>query len=325
MKAAIVTGAGGFIGAPFVNYLLSNGYFVLALGRKKLGELSARKRRLLMGAEYMSVDMDDINKLPELLKKTSGIPESNNLIFFNLAWGGLNSLSDLDVEAQLTNISRSLNCMLVADELGCSSFIQIGTMEEAFAEKYLSLKHNETSVYNRHLIYSIAKINAHKALKLKAAELGLRFIYVLHSHVMGPEDTKDSFLQVTLEKFVNKEKNIVFSTGEQTFDVISVDDCIHGYFLICEIGQSHKRYWVGSGEPRPLREYVERMHTLFPSGDSLKFGTLPYNDIQLSTRDFAIDELARDTKYEPKKSYEETVIELHAALFNTTSEDSYDS
>ena len=40
------------------------------------------------------------------------------------------------------------------------------------------------------------------ALEIKAHQLGIDLIYVLHSHVMAPDDDKDSFLQVTLEKLI---------------------------------------------------------------------------------------------------------------------------
>lgn len=133
-------------------------------------------------------------------------------------------------------------------------------------------------------------------------------------HVVGAYDDKDSFLQTILNKLV-KEEPLVFSTGEQMFDVVSVEDCVLGYYLICTSGVPGKEYWVGSGEPRPLKEYIERMYRLYPSAQTLQFGKMPYNDIRLSAEDFSIDKLTRDMGYLPKMSYEETVGELHRAMF----------
>ena len=48
---------------------------------------------------------------------------------------------------------------------------------------------------------------------------------------MGPNDDKDSFLQVTLQKLIDNQE-LIFSSGEQLFDVISLEDCAYGYFLI---------------------------------------------------------------------------------------------
>ena len=41
----------------------------------------------------------------------------------------------------------------VAKNIGCARFVQVGTMEEAFTEKYLELDHHKDTQYNRHVIY----------------------------------------------------------------------------------------------------------------------------------------------------------------------------
>jgi len=143
----------------------------------------------------------------------------------------------------------------------------------------------------------------------------MNFIYVLHSHVMGPHDDKDSFLQVTLRKLMRGEE-LVFSTGEQYFDVVSLIDCALGYYLICQKGRPGATYWVGSGDPRRLRDYVERMYHLYPSGQEMQFGRLPYNDIILEKDVFSIAKLVQDTGYRPSMTYEQTVQALHAHLLD---------
>jgi nucleoside-diphosphate-sugar epimerase len=210
----------------------------------------------------------------------------------------------------MKNAAWSVSALEIAKEIGCTRFIQVGTMEEAFTEKYLELDHNESNKYNRHVIYSVAKITAKNALKIKANQISIDFIYVLHSHVMGPDDDKDSFLQVTLQKLMNGD-DLIFSTGEQNFDVISVSDCAIGYFLICENGRPGKEYWVGSGEPQRLRDYVERMYRLYPSVKEMHFGKLTYNDIVIDKKVFSISTLTEDTGFRPMMSFEQTVQELH--------------
>ncbi len=313
MKQAIVTGATGFIGSSFVEYLISKKIDVLALGRKSFNNLSLSKKNKLSGSTYLTLDMKEIISLDDKIEKL-GWNLVDDCVFFNLAWGGKDRLSDLNVEAQLANIGWSLEALKVSSKIGCSKFIQVGTMEEAFTHKYLELDHHHNNEYNRHVIYSVAKISAKNGLELRAAQLGMKFIYVLHSHVMGPDDDKDSFLQVTLEKIIGHE-DLVFSSGEQYFDVISVEDCVQGYHLICKKGHAGSEYWVGSGNPCRLREYVKRMYQLFPSGKVLQFGSLPYNDIILTKEDFSIDLLSKHTGYKPKMSFEQTVEKLHESIF----------
>jgi nucleoside-diphosphate-sugar epimerase len=213
----------------------------------------------------------------------------------------------------MSNVAWSVKALEVASQIQCSRFIHVGTMEEAFTQKYLELDHHKDSQYNRHVIYSVAKISSKNSLRIRASQLGLDLIHVLHSHVMGPDDDKNSFLQVTLQKLMSSEE-LIFSTGEQYFDVVSVSDCCLGYFLICERGLPGSEYWVGSGDPRRLREYVERMFSLFPSTAEMQFGMLSYNDIVLDKSVFSIARLVEDTGYAPIMTYEQTVTQLHQHL-----------
>ena len=315
MKQAIVTGSTGFIGSVFVEFLISKGIEVLAIGRKELSGYSIYKQEKLKGANFLNLNLNEISSLPQkLFEKDWSV--SDECVFFNLAWGGEKNLSDLNVQSQLHNVAWSVRALEIASEIGCSRFIQVGTMEEAFTEKYLDLDFQTNSEYNRHVIYSVAKLTAKKALTLRAHQLKMDFIYVLHSHVMGLEDDKDSFLQVTLKKLINGD-DLIFSSGDQYFDVISTLDCALGYFLICCKGIPGKEYWVGSGRPKRLREYVEKMYELFPSGKKLQFGKLPYNDIVLHPDDFSIDLLTLHTGYKPTMTYEQTVRELHDSFVDS--------
>jgi len=312
MNKAIVTGATGFIGSHFVEYLVAQGIDVLALGRKELKEVPEAKRSKLKHSSYLKLDMSEISTLGTTLNQIAW-DVGQNCVFFNLAWGGEQILSDLNVAAQMRNVAQSVSALEAAKSLGCARFIHVGTMEEAFTEEYLKLDYRKHSQYNRHVIYSVAKMAAKNALRMRAMQLDMEFIYVLHSHVMGPNDDKDSFLQVTLQKLISGDE-LIFSTGEQLFDVISLEDCALGYYLICKFGRPGETYWVGSGDPLQLREYVERMYQLYPSGREMQFGKFQYNDIVLKKEAFSITNLINDTGYQPSMTFEQTVQILHKHL-----------
>lgn len=318
MKKAIVTGASGFIGSAFVEYLNTKNIEVLALGRKTMQEIPAIRQKKLKNAWYLKIDMNDISNLGEEISSMDWSVE-DDCVFFNLAWGGEDGLSDMNVLAQMNNVIWCASALEVAKKIGCTRFIQIGTMEEAFTRKYLDLDHRKNTEYNRHVIYSVAKIAAKNALKIKALQIGIGLIYVLHSHVMGPDDDKNSFLQVTLQKLITRGE-LIFSSGEQYFDVISLSDCSLGYYLIGQKGRLGSEYWVGSGDPRRLREYVERMYKLYPSGVEMQFGKLPYNDIILDKEVFSINNLSCDTGYYPTMTFEQTVIDLHNHFLDHSTE-----
>ena len=309
MKQAIVTGATGYIGSYFVEFLSEKGIEVLALGRKNFGDISNIRKKRLKDSRYLKIDMKRIHSLKKEIKKID-FKINKSCVFINLAWGGKKKLSDLNVKEQMMNVIWSVKAFKIAEELKCRRFLQIGTMEEAFTNKYLTLDYKFNKEYNRHVVYSVAKIISKKALTLISKKSKMDLIYVLHSHVMAPDDDKDSFLQVTLKKLIDKS-DLIFSSGEQLFDVISENDCVNGYYLICKNGLRGSEYWVGSGNPRPLKEYVERMYALYPSGKKMQFGKLKYNDVKLDKNDFSIKNLVKDTGYQSKNTYEEIVSNLY--------------
>ena len=313
MKSAIVTGATGFIGSALVRELVKKNIRVLALGRKEWVNVDSKRLKQSALLKYIKLDMSEISALDRYLSDNNWEID-DDCVFINFAWGGASKLSDLDIEAQMKNVIWSANALKVASKIKCSKFIHVGTMEEAFTSKYLSLDYNNNSEYNRHVIYSVAKLASRNVLKMMSYDLGIKLIIATNSHVMGPNDDKDSFLQVTLEKLV-KGYDLVFSTGEQIFDVISVTDCARAYYYIAEYGKENSEYWIGSGNPRKLREYVEIMHSLYPSTKPMQFGMMPYNDISLQKSDFDIQNLVDDTGFTHTQTYEETVHELYNWLF----------
>lgn len=312
MDTAIVTGASGFIGAFLVSHLQKNGVGVLALGRKSFEQISSETQTLLEGASYLQLEMGDIQNLPSAIKGRDWEP-SGDCAFYHLAWGGVSGLSDLNVQGQLDNVGWAVSALEVAKSLGCSKFINVGTMEEPFAQSYLRLDYRLENKYNRHVLYALAKISAKRALIAKSRELDIRFFHVLHSHVMGPMDTKDSFLQTVVIKLLSHE-DILMSSGEQLFDVIPVQDCVNGFLLIGEKGNPEEQYWVGSGFPRRLRDYVEEIVQLIRPGYQPTYGNLAYNDVVLSADQFSIETLKRDTGFEPSVSFRQCVLDLSEHL-----------
>ena len=308
MKSAIVAGATGFIGSALVKLLLEDNIKILALGRKSWNEVDPKRLQKHDLLTYCKVNMNQIESLPQKAEQLGWKVE--DCVFYNLAWGGKSKLSDLEVGHQVNNIPMSANSLKAAKKMNCNRFVHVGTMEEAFTSKYLQLDFHKDSEYNRHVVYSVAKMGSRNLLKILAKEEEIDLMIGTNSHVMGPNDDKDSFLQVTLQKLIDGDE-LIFSTGEQIFDVISSYDCARAYKLIGERGKPHQEYWIGSGEARSLKEYVKIMADLYPSGLELQFGKFEYNDISLTLEDFSIATLKNDTGFTPSMSYEETVHQLY--------------
>lgn len=310
ISAAIVTGATGFIGSWLVKLLLLQGIRVIALGRREFSQILAQRLEPHKLLTYVQLPQEQIAKLPDILKE-QGLEHSLgcDCVFFNFAWGGRKGLSDLDLEAQMQNVDAAVQSYEAAEKLGCRLFIQVGTMEEAFAEAYLPLDYHRTNVYNRHLIYAEAKRCARMTLKALSANFNCKLIMVNNSHVMGPLDYRDSLLTVTAKKILAGE-SLRFTSGEQNFDVVSIFDLVNAFKLIAECGVANAEYWIGSGQARRLREYIEILLKLHPVETKMEFGALSYNDVRLPLSVFSPERLQQDTGFYCQISYEQIASEL---------------
>jgi len=313
MKKAIVSGSAGFVGSKLVQVLLENNVEVLALGRKSWGDVDPSRLSENNNLTYLKIDMSESKLLSEKINEL-GWSLGDDCVFFNFAWWGIDKVSDSNLKAQMNNAIWAGDALMAVSKLKCNRFIHVGTMEEPIGKAYLDLDYKNDSEFNRHIVYALAKIASRNVIKILAKKYDIDTIIATNSHVMGPNDGKDSFLQETLIKLKNKEEELIFSTGEQLFDVISVSDCAEAYFLIGKNGIPGSEYKIGSGEARSLKKYVEIMAEMYPSGKKLQFGKFIYNDISIKMKDFSIDLLREHTGFEPRKSYEETVKELYQTL-----------
>ncbi|WP_144600515.1 NAD-dependent epimerase/dehydratase family protein [Campylobacter coli] len=311
MKKAIITGATGFIGSALVRSLLRDGVEVLALGRKKREEVDPLRLQEHDRLTYIQIDMTDISNLPNILNEKK--IDFKNASFFHFAWGGKQGLSDLNIKEQYNNISYSIEAFLSAEKIGCKKFIHVGTMEEAFVTPYLELDYHKEKHYNRHVIYALAKKSARDFLKSLSNQVNVELIFATKSHVIGANDTRDSFLLVTLQRILNGEK-IEMTSGEQTFDTIALKDCIRAFKLIGAMGKKNSEYWIGSGDPKTLKEYVQIMAARYPPKFPVEFGKISYSDVKLPKEVFSIKLLKEDFNFRCEQSYEESLEDLYQWL-----------
>lgn len=308
---AIVTGASGFIGSHLVAKLVSSGFEVAALGRRSPNVLSEPRQKLLEGSVYIQSDLDRPESLESELRN-SGFCGPQLHYFFHMAWGGVEGLSDENIEKQTLNIIRTVESYKIAARIQAKRFIFCGTMEESFALSYTEMDHHAENKYNRHVVYSLAKVSARQALKTQYSSGMPEIIFGTNSHVMGLYDERDSFLQVAVHTIIAR-KEINMSSGEQLFDVINVKDCARAYLAIAKTGIRGHSYWIGSGMPRRLKDYILEMTAILPEV-TVNFGSAPFNDVILDRSIFSTTLIEQDTNFKPQYSFADSVLEIYNYL-----------
>ena len=152
MKKAIITGSNGFVGSAVVSELLKNDIEVLALGRK-----SSTKLVKTNNYTYLQIDLRDIDSLPEKIQKLGWKP-GESCIFYNFSWSGANGLTDGTIKDQIKNITYSAKSVIAAKKIGCTKFINVGTMEETFMEKFLDLALKKTQILIHQILILLQKL-----------------------------------------------------------------------------------------------------------------------------------------------------------------------
>ena len=306
-KLAFITGGAGFLGSQLCNILLESNFHVICFGRTLPEKLSNYTRKLIQGADYHAVDLKiDLQYVKNIISQNVN-SKYDELYFFNLAWSGEDGLSDLNVSSQFMNIIFTQELYDLSDKLGFDCFIHSGTMEEKFAQKYTNLNFQVDNLYNRHVIYALAKLYSRYSLKLNSKSR-TKIVINSNAHLIGPGDKKDSFLQqVIISHLENKDVNM--SSGEQLFDVIHVLDCAKAYLLTARHGRGIDEFWIGSNAPRQLYQYVDDINLWFDRNVIVKRNAIPFNDVILDYSEFKADKLYC-LGFEKSFSFKQSVSEL---------------
>jgi nucleoside-diphosphate-sugar epimerase len=98
-----------------------------------------------------------------------------------------------------------------------------------------------------------------------------------------------------------------FTKGEQMWDYLYSRDAGEALYLIGKYGKNGKIYPVGSGEVRPLSEYIRAICAYTNPAVSPQLGAVPYANKQVMHLQADINELRKDTGFEPKISFEEGI------------------
>lgn len=295
MGTAIVTGAAGFIGRWLVRELDQKDVNVIAVVRPGSHPEWWDNHE---GIKVIECDMHEYSRLPALIgpKKQS--------VFYHLAWAGIVGPSRSDPAVQLGNVEAAGQAMQAAIGIGCSRFVGVGSLREY--EALAELDADRTWV-SPSCIYGEGKHFARFYTKVLAACGKLEHIWATLSNVYGEGDPSLRFIINTTLKRILHHEPLEFTSGTQLYDFIHVEDTARALVAIGKYGIPGSSYTVGAGDPKPLREYIERMGALFAQEREMRFGAMPYTGVSLPAERFSLKKLTEDTGFMPKISFEEGV------------------
>lgn len=237
----IVTGASSFIGSAVVKKLKEEGHKV---------------------TEFRHSFEEDEDDLPHRAD-----------IWLHFAWAGVGSKDRADDEVQGYNIGMSMAALEKAIELNCKKFIFAGSQAEYGRAQDGGLKKEElktepVSAYgDAKLMFSklaATRLNAYN--REEDCPRPVRYIHMRLFSVYGPGDHEGSLINTLIDKLSAGEKTELGSCG-QSWDYMYIDDAVEAVYTLCT-KFTGGTYNIGSGDIRPLRDYVrEAADIILSSGN----------------------------------------------------------
>lgn len=292
MKKAIVTGASGFIGKQLVAELLSRNVEVVAI--------DIRFNDVLLNNDKV-VCVNCTDKSPFDLEES--LREQKADTFFHLAWVGTSGELRADYNLQLDNVRVACDYVVLASRINCNRFIYASSITEMETYEYLqSDKPKPTGGY----VYGAGKLAAHLMCETVAKLNNVEFIPVIITNIYGAGEKSARLVNTSVRKLLNGE-HCSFTEGYQMYDFIYITDAITSIVEVAEKGGAFNRYYIGSGNPKPLREYLLEMRDVVAPGAELGLGDVPFSGIDIDYSQFKLKKVEEDTGYKNKISFRDGI------------------
>ena len=304
-KIAIVTGAFGFAGANLTEHLLDYGYKVYAVGRK--GSSHNDRFAESESLRKVLVDMEDYDKICEHIDD-SDLCGAKAIALFHLSWGGQRD----DFDTQRRNIDGSLllldsarsikekclkskNMDVSVRVVGIGSQAEYGVKDELITED-LSLEPFSA--------YGSCKAAAYYLMQSKARILGIEFVWGRIFSLIGKYEPSGRMLPDVARKLSQGEP-VSLSSCEQFWDYLDAGDAADAIIALFERGRSGEAYNIANGAYDRLKSFVVRVAKCVGADENLiNYGGRANPFVSLAV---SCDKVKKDTGWEPKVSFEESV------------------
>lgn len=268
MKGTIVTGANGFIGSSLIKILINKGVKVLAV------DMSFALPRLPESGFITKIESGVDATLADK------IPVGEYDAFYHLAWRGVNGAEKADPTVQLVNIQMAVDCANVCKQMGVKKLLCAGTVAENATYSLPDLEKTSGG-----MMYGVAKHACRLIVEDYCKNIGLPFVWMQFSNIYGIGNKTGNLVSYTLSELM-AGKEATFGPALQPYDFIYVDDLIEAVYRLGVNDTKKSFYYIGSGNPRILKDYLLRIGELAGFADKIGIGIRPDDGIKYSMEMF---------------------------------------
>ncbi len=241
MRKIVITGADGFIGRNLIRGFLKDDCLIYAVVRNRKKSFFKNEKRV----RKVLCDLEHIMELHNLIN------DAGMDVFYHLAWEGSAGALRSDYEKQLANAKYTCDAALESRRLHCKRFISTGTITEKIVPDAIN-----NNYQSENLIYAIAKDTTHNLLNMICKKNHIDYCWVQLSNIFGGDNRNGNLISYTLEE-IKAGRVPEYGPCDQYYDFLYINDAIEGLIKIGFSERCRECYFVGSGRPRILREYIE--------------------------------------------------------------------
>ncbi len=298
MKKAIVTGATGFIGKFLVRELVKQNIEVIAVVRKGTKNINTINT---LPVKIVECNIADYCMLPDI------IADRDIDTVFHIAWQGVSDQDARNETIQMQNLQSTLDLIDAMHAMEIDCFIGCGSMHEA--ESLVEMREDKV-ISNLGYMYKAAKTAAHWMGKAKCGAYGIRFFWPL-INTYGEEEKSTRLVNTIIRKVLRGESPDL-SAGNQYYDFVHISDVSRALILIAEKGVDGTNYTIGSGDAKPLKEFLKIVGQIandLRGGDPIElgFGKITSNVIFLPISTFDVTKLYEDTGFKTLVPFKEGI------------------
>lgn len=294
MKKAIVTGSNGFIGTALCKALSDDGVSVVAIVRNKDENIDRIKD--IPNLRIVYCDLSDFRNL------STYVTDRDVDVLYHLAWVGSAGPLRGDSDVQMNNVRYTCDTVKACADMGCERIVFASSIMEY--EIQATMATEITPEINT--LYSSAKVAADYMARTVAGSFGIDYISAVISNIYGPGELSPRLINTSLRKLLNGE-HCAFSAGEQIYDFIYIDDAAKAFVEIAKNGKSNRTYYIGSQNPRPLKNFLSEMRDVVNPKIEIGLGELPFNSVSLTYKEFDVNAVKNDTGFVPIVSFREGI------------------
>ena len=302
MRKVVITGASGAIGRALITAAINAGYEVLAVVHRSSPRTAGLEKTA--HCRVLRLDLSEYDNAIDEMKK-QGFEPAGYSFFFHLAWMAPFGKDRENLDLQLENVRAALAAVRFAKAIGCSCFI--GTGSQAEYGRVDGVLTPETPAFPE-TGYGCAKLCASQMTRLACEQSGMRHIWCRVLSVYGPYDREQTLISTAVRQMLQNEAT-EFTPCEQMWDYLYSQDAAEAILLAAEKGSHGEVFVVGSGEARPLKDYIEEIARLTAYKQKIGFGSRPYNEKQVMHLQADITGL-KNLGFQPRYTFEEGIRSL---------------